>query len=202
MEKYFAREQIMGTKKATSGSKRAVGRIAIFPGTFDPITLGHLDIVDRGRKIFDEVIVAIGKNPEKDAMFPLEERLEMIRKLVKHHRNVSVEAYSGLTVEFVKRRGAVAILRGLRNMTDMDFESRIALTNRRVADVETIFIMTREDFGYTSSSLIKQIVTLGGDPRRMKGMLPKSVIDRLIYYRDRKLGAFAKTPTDSQALST
>jgi len=171
--------------------------IAVFPGTFDPITLGHLDIIDRGRKLFDQLIVAIGVNPEKDHLFPVEERLKMIRSLVKKFPNVSVEAYEGLTVKFVRKHKAAAIIRGLRNLSDMDYEFRVALTNRKVAGVETVFVMTREEFGFTSSSLIKQIVVLGGDPHKLSELLPAPVIERLIYYRKRKLGPFGKAPRDT-----
>ncbi len=169
-------------------------KIVVFPGTFDPITRGHLDIIDRGRKLFDRLIVAIGVNPEKEHLFPLEERLNMVLPLVKEFSNVTVETYSGLTVQLVQKRGASAILRGLRNLTDLDYEFRVALTNRKVAGVETVFIMTREEFGFTSSSLIKQIVMLGGDPHQLAELLPESVIERLIYYRDQKLGPFGKAP--------
>src|SRR3954468_6670338 len=172
-------------------------KIGVFPGTFDPITLGHLDIVERGRKLFDHLIVAIGVNPEKDHLFPLEERLRLVKSLVKKFSNVSVEAYEGLTVQLVQKRGASAILRGLRNLTDLDYEFRTALTNRKVAGVETVFIMTREEFGFTSSSLIKQIVTLRGAPRQLKELLPQPVIQRLVHYRDLGLGAFAGQPKDS-----
>jgi pantetheine-phosphate adenylyltransferase len=178
-------------------TRRGEPRIGIFPGTFDPITLGHLDIIDRGRKLFDELIVGIGVNPEKDHLFPVEERLTMIRALVKMFPNVTVEAYEGLTYQLVKKRRAAAILRGLRNLTDLDYEFRVALTNRKVAGVETVFIMTREEFGFTSSSLIKQIVTLGGDPHQLKELLPAPVIERLMHYRDRKVGPFGKTPQDT-----
>ncbi len=171
-------------------------KIALFPGTFDPLTLGHLDIIDRGRKLFDQLIVAIGVNPEKNQLFPLEERLSTLRAETRSFKNVSVEAYDGLTVTLVKKRKAAAILRGLRNLADLDYEFRIALTNRKVAGVETIFIMTREEFGFTSSSLIKQIVTLGGDPGKLHGLLPASVIKRLIHYRDRRIGPFARTPKE------
>ncbi len=171
-------------------------KIAVFPGTFDPITLGHLDIIERGRKLFDRLIVAIGINPEKEHLFPLEERLTLIKQLIKPFDNVSVETYSGLTVQFVKKHNASAILRGLRNLTDLDYEFRVALTNRKVAAVETVFIMTREEFGFTSSSLIKQIVTLGGDPNQLNELLPAPVIKRLIYYRDNKIGAFAIPPKE------
>jgi pantetheine-phosphate adenylyltransferase len=171
--------------------------IAVFPGTFDPITLGHLDIIDRSRKLFDELIVAIGINPEKDHLFPVDERLRMIRSLVKKFPNVTVEAYEGLTVQFVQQRRANTILRGLRNLSDMDYEFRVALTNRKVAGVETLFIMTREEFGFTSSSLIKQIVTLGGNPHQLRELLPRIVIDRLVEYRAKKLGPFGRTPQDT-----
>jgi pantetheine-phosphate adenylyltransferase len=175
------------------GSRQKVG---VFPGTFDPITLGHLDIIERGRKLFDRLIVAIGVNPEKEHLFPLEERLSLIQQLIKPFDNVTVETYSGLTVQFVQKHSAAAILRGLRNLTDLDYEFRVALTNRKVAGVETVFIMTREEFGFTSSSLIKQIVTLGGDPYQLKELLPAPVIKRLIYYRDKKIGAFATPPKE------
>ena len=171
--------------------------IAIFPGTFDPITLGHLDIIERGCKLFDQLIVAIGVNPEKEQLFPVDERLAIVRDLVKPFQNASVEAYGGLTVELVRKRNAAAILRGLRNLTDLDYEFRVALTNRKVAGVETVFIMTREEFGFTSSSLIKQIVTLGGDPHTLHELLPAPVIERLIEYRRRKLGPFGRTPRDT-----
>jgi pantetheine-phosphate adenylyltransferase len=163
---------------------------------FDPLTLGHIDVIDRGRKLFDELIVAIGVNPGKDQLFSVEERLEITRALTKRFRNVKVEAYEGLTVRLVKKRKAAAILRGLRNLTDLNYEFRIALTNRKVAGVETVFIMTREEFGFTSSSLIKQIVTLGGNPHQLKDLLPERVIERLIYYRAKKLGPFAHQPSD------
>ncbi|HVS73003.1 MAG TPA: pantetheine-phosphate adenylyltransferase [Phycisphaerae bacterium] len=171
-------------------------KIAIFPGTFDPPTLGHLDIIDRGRKLFDRLIVAIGVNPEKEQLFPLEERLALLNRAVRKFPNVTVEAYEGLTVELVKRRNAAAILRGLRNLADLDYEFRIALTNRKVAGVETVFIMTDEQFGFTSSSLIKQIVTLGGDPRALHQILPAAVIQKLLSYHKHKRGPFARKPVE------
>lgn len=172
-------------------------KIAIFPGTFDPPTRGHLDVIDRGRKLFDQLIVAIGVNPEKEYLLSVEERLTLTRALTKKFSNVSVEAYEGLTFDLVKRRKAAAILRGLRNLTDLDYEFRIALTNRKVAGIETVFIMTREEFGFTSSSLIKQIVMMGGNPHQLKEILPPQVIKRLIYHRDRRQGAFGKAPMDA-----
>jgi pantetheine-phosphate adenylyltransferase len=171
-------------------------KIAVFPGTFDPLTLGHLDIIDRGRKLFDRLIVAIGVNPLKEHLFSVEERLAVTRQLTRKFKNVSVEAYEGLTMQLVKKRKAAAILRGLRNLADLDYEFRIALTNRKIAGVETVFIMTAEEFGFTSSSLIKQIVALGGNPQQLRSLLPQQVIDRLIYYRDNKLGAFGTQPIE------
>jgi pantetheine-phosphate adenylyltransferase len=178
------------------GSASPSPKIAVFPGTFDPVTFGHLDIIDRGRRLFDQLIVAIGVNPEKDHLFPVEERLAMVNSMVHKFSNVTVEAYEGLTVQLVKKRKAAAILRGLRNLSDLDYEFRVALTNRKVAGVETVFIMTREEFGFTSSSLIKQIVTLGGDPHQLKDLLPEKVIEQLIEYRDKGLGIFGKAPRD------
>lgn len=169
-------------------------KIAVFPGTFDPPTLGHLDVIMRGRKLFDHLIVAIGKNPEKSELFPLAERLEMIRELLGDTPNVSVEAYDGLTVGLVQKRGAVAIVRGLRNMTDLDYEFQLALTNRAVAQVETVFIMTNEKFGFTSSSLIRQIAALGGDLANLGGLLPPLVIERLQAYRKARKGPFSTMP--------
>ena len=171
--------------------------LAVFPGTFDPITLGHLDIIDRGRKLFDHLIVALGVNPGKEHLFPVEERLKMVRSLVRRFANVSVETYEGLTVQLVKKRHATAILRGLRNLSDMDYEFRVAITNRRVAGVETVFIMTREEFGHTSSTIIKEIVTMGGRPQQLHALLPKNVIERLAYYRKHKLGGFGVAPLDN-----
>src|SRR6185503_13260615 len=127
-------------------------------------------------------------------LFPVEERLRLIGPLIRRFKNVSVESYEGLTVELVKKRKAAAILRGLRNLSDLDYEFRVALTNRKVAGVETVFIMTREEFGFTSSSLIKQIVTLGGDPHKLSELLPKIVIERLVHYRKNRIGPFGETP--------
>jgi len=172
-------------------------KIAVFPGTFDPITLGHLDVIERGRKMFDRVIVAVGVNPGKSQLFPVDERLMMIRSVTSHMNNVAVEAYEGLTVQLVQKRRAVAILRGLRNMTDLEFEFQIALTNRAVADVETVFIMTSEQFGFTSSSLIKQVVGFGGDPQDFSRLLPKIVIRKLKEYKAKKIGPFGGTPLDA-----
>ena len=185
-------------KPGKRASGRAFGppRIGLFPGTFDPITRGHIDVIARARLLFDELIVAVGHNPGKSELFPVDERLAMIRAEVKAYANVTVEAYEGLTMELFRKRGAIAIIRGLRNMSDLEYEFQIALTNRKVAGIETVFIMTSEEFGFTSSSLIKQIVALGGDPHQLSGLLPAAVIERLAHYAKNKAGVFAHEPHD------
>lgn len=172
-------------------------KIAVFPGTFDPITLGHLDVIERGRKLFDHLIIAVGINPNKVELFPVEERVNMIRTSVKDMDNVSIETYANLTIDFVRSHNAVAILRGLRNFTDLEYEFQIALTNRSVGRVETVFIMTSEQFGFTSSSIIKQIVGFGGDPGQLSELLPPHVITKLREYKELKIGPFKKPPTDA-----
>jgi pantetheine-phosphate adenylyltransferase len=154
-------------------------KVAVFPGQFDPITNGHLEVINRGKELFDELIVAIGINPEKKELFPLEERMEMARGLLKGVAGVRVEQYTGLTVDFVRQAKAVAILRGLRDVSDVRYEFQLALANRAVGDVETVFIMTGEQYALTSSSLIRQVVFLGGDVRKLAGLLPEIVVTRL-----------------------
>src|SRR5690349_878900 len=154
-------------------------KLAVFPGQFDPITNGHLDVIRRGVKLFDELIVAVGINPEKREMFSLEERVGMIRMLLKHDRHIRVEQYTGLTVDFVRQSKATAILRGIRDVSDLRYEFQLALANRAVGDVETVFIMAGDQFALTSSSLIRQVVSLGGDVKSLKGILPEVVVKRL-----------------------
>jgi len=158
-------------------------KIAIFPGTFDPPTLGHLDVIERGRHLFDRLIVAIGVNSDKTQLFPVELRQRLLHELTKQWSNITVEYYQGLTVDLVKKRCAVAILRGLRNMTDLEYEFQLALTNRAIASVDTVFIMTNEKFGFTSSSLIRQIAALGGDLNKLTTLLPANVIAELEHRR-------------------
>lgn len=154
-------------------------KIAVFPGTFDPITNGHVDVVRRARHLFDQVIVAIGHNPEKRPLFTLEERLEMIREIVNEMGpNVIVQTFTGLTVDFARQVRATVILRSLRNVSDLSFEFQLALTNRAVADIETVFIMTGDAHAYTSSSLIRQIAA-GGDVDRLHQLLPPNVLQRM-----------------------
>ncbi len=154
-------------------------RIVLFPGTFDPITNGHLDVIRRAITLFDRLVVAIAINPAKQELFTTAERLEMIRDLLKDQApRVTVETFAGLTVDYAKRIGAAAIIRGMRNVTDLNYEFQLALTNRAVADIETIFIMTGESYAFTSSSLIKQIAA-GGGIDRLTRLLPPLVVERL-----------------------
>lgn len=155
-------------------------RIAVFPGQFDPITNGHLDVIRRGVKLFDEVIVAVGVNPDKRELFTLDEREEMIFELLREIPNARVAKYSGLTASFVRENQATAILRGIRDVSDLRYEFQLALANRAVGGVETVFIMTGDQYALTSSSLIRQVVSLGGDVRQLGAVLPELVVARLI----------------------
>jgi pantetheine-phosphate adenylyltransferase len=152
---------------------------AVFPGQFDPITNGHLDVIQRGAKLFDELIVGVGQNPDKREMFTLDERVDMIGELLGNIPNTRVEGFSGLTAEFVKRSNATVILRGIRDVSDLRYEFQLALANRAVGGVETVFIMTGDQYALTSSSLIRQIVSLGGDLKQLSAVLPHNVVQRL-----------------------
>ncbi|MCK5001363.1 MAG: pantetheine-phosphate adenylyltransferase [Anaerohalosphaera sp.] len=149
---------------------------AIFPGSFDPITKGHLDVIGRGIKMFDRLIVAVGQNPGKDQLFTLEERVEMIRELVKDMPRVTVESYKCLTVKFAAQKKAEVMLRGLRNLTDVQYEFQMAMTNRSVAGVETVFVMTSEEYGFVNSSMVRDVAVLGGDVSKL---IPESVYKKL-----------------------
>ena len=149
---------------------------AIFPGSFDPITNGHLDVIHRGIKLFDELIIAVGRSPVKNQLFSPEERVEMIAEIITDMPGVSVETFEGLTVEYASRRTADVILRGLRSLTDVQYEFQLAMTNRAVAGIETIFVMTSEQYGFTSSTLIREIASLGGD---LSNLIPENIQERL-----------------------
>ncbi|MHC4994629.1 MAG: pantetheine-phosphate adenylyltransferase [Planctomycetota bacterium] len=154
-------------------------KIALFPGTFDPITNGHLDVIRRGVGLFDTLIVAVGQNPSKAELFTAAERVEMIKAILADEGiGAEVASYTGLTVDFAAQRGATVILRGLRDATDLALEFQLALTNRAVADIETVLIMSGEPYGFTSSSLIKQIAA-AGNMDRLSTLLPHLVIDRM-----------------------
>ena len=148
-------------------------KIAIYPGSFDPVTNGHLDIVERGLKLFDKIIVAILTNPGKKFLFPLEERQAMLEESMKDFSNVEIDTFDGLTVDYANQRKAQAILRGLRALSDFEYEFQMALMNRRLnREVQTVFLMTGLRWIYTSSSIIKQAAQFGGS---IKGMVPPQV---------------------------
>src|SRR4051812_19481969 len=139
-------------------------RRAIYPGSFDPITNGHLDVIERATKLFDEVVVAVTQNVEKTPLFTLEERLELLRSSLSSLKTVRIGQFNGLLVDFAQAEGANAIIRGLRAISDFEFEFQLALMNRKLrGTVETIFLMPREDYTYLSSRLVREIARLGGD---------------------------------------
>jgi pantetheine-phosphate adenylyltransferase len=174
--------RVRGPRRA----RRNERHVAVFPGSFDPVTYGHLDVIARGRRLFDRVVVAVGRNPGKDALFSPEERVQLIEELVaamvRKHPNdgaVEVHAFDGLTVDFARAVGADVLLRGIRNLSDLQNEVQQALTNRQVAGLETCFIVAGQDFAYTSSSLIKQVTALGRDLGPLKTMVPPVVVAAL-----------------------
>ena len=140
---------------------------AIFPGSFDPITLGHVDIINRGITLFDEVIIAIGENSSKNYMFSLEERIAFIKTTFKDNPKVSVVSYSGLTIDFCKAIGVEFILRGLRNPADFEFEKAIAHTNRHLSTLETVFLLTSAKTSFISSSIVREIIRYDGDYKKL-----------------------------------
>ncbi|MFC1739374.1 pantetheine-phosphate adenylyltransferase [Planctomycetota bacterium] len=149
---------------------------AVFPGSFDPITNGHIDVIHRGIKLFDELIVAVGRSPIKNPLFTPKERVEMIAELIADLPNVTVESFEGLTVEYAARKKADVILRGLRSLTDVQYEFKLAMTNRSVAGIETVFVMTSAEYGFTSSTLTREIAAMGGDVSKL---VPKPIYKRL-----------------------
>jgi len=139
-------------------------KIAIYPGTFDPITYGHIDILERAMKLFDRVIITIARNSSKNPLFTEQERLDMIAGVVKKYKNVEVDAFEGLLVTYAKKKNAIAIVRGLRAISDFEFELQMALMNRKLDDaVETVFFMPNEKYTYLNSSIVREIARLGGE---------------------------------------
>jgi pantetheine-phosphate adenylyltransferase len=154
-----------------------MGKIAIYPGSFDPITNGHLDLIERGLKIFDEIIVAIAVNPVKQPLFTIEERVDLIREVLNDHPHVKIDHFTGLLVDFVRRQNTNVILRGLRAVSDFDYEFQLALMNRRLApEIETVFLMTSLKWVFLSSSILKEAVSLGG---LVEDIVPPIVFQRL-----------------------
>jgi pantetheine-phosphate adenylyltransferase len=152
-------------------------RRAIYPGSFDPVTHGHLDVIDRARKLFDEVIVAVAHNDQKHPLFALEERLGLLKGALGKIKNVEVAPLDGLLVNFAIKRKATAVIRGLRAISDFEFEFQMALMNRKLeSNVETIFLMPKEEYTYLSSRIVKEIARLGGD---VSGFVPAPVAKAL-----------------------
>jgi pantetheine-phosphate adenylyltransferase len=151
-------------------------RTAVFTGTFDPLTLGHLDVIRRGRILFEHLVVGIGVNPNKASLFDVNERVELARHVVQPYPNVSVESFEGLTVNYVRRIGAQVILRGLRTLSDMEYEFGMTLTNHRLdPKVETVFLMADGEYSHVSSTLIKQVAYYGGT-EALKQFVPAELI--------------------------
>ena len=139
-------------------------KIAIYPGTFDPVTYGHIDLIKRASKIFDKVIVAVARNKSKGVLFSVKERIMMLEDAVRGIKNIEIDYFEGLVVDYVKHRSANVMIRGLRMLSDFEYEFQMALTNRKLAgDIETIFMMPHEDYSYISSKLIKEAASLGAD---------------------------------------
>jgi len=152
-------------------------RVALYAGSFDPLTNGHLDIVSRARRLADRVVVAILENDTKKPLFTVEERLAMIREIVGDDPAVPVRSFSGLLVDFAKQSGATLIVRGLRAVSDYEYELQMALMNRRLAPtIETVFLMAKEEYSYVSSRLVKEVARLRGD---LSGLVPAPVLARL-----------------------
>ncbi len=152
-------------------------RTAIYPGSFDPVTNGHVDIVERGLNIFDKIIVAILRNPAKEALFTVEERKEMIETSLNRNSNVEIDVFDGLLVDYAKKRNAVAILRGMRAVSDFEYEFQLALMNRKLnREIQTVFLMTGLRWIFISSSIIKEAASFGGN---INGMVPPIVSRKL-----------------------
>ncbi len=154
-----------------------MAKTGIYPGTFDPITNGHLDLVERSTRIFDEVVVAITTNPAKRPLFSIEERVEQVRDAVRGFGSVGVDTFEGLLVRYVARKGGVAIIRGLRVVSDFEMELQMALMNRRLnSDIETVFLMPPEEYSFLSSTMVKEVASFGGP---VGNLVPAKVAESL-----------------------
>ena len=153
-------------------------KIAVYPGSFDPITFGHLDIIDRALQTFDRVIVAVARNSEKNSLFSVQERIDIITELLKDRPKASVDTFDGLLVDFVQQRGASVIIRGLRAVSDFEFEFQLAQMNRSITkQVETLFMMTSVPYSYLSSSIVKEVSSLNGPVDKLVPPLVKAALD-------------------------
>lgn len=153
-------------------------KIAICPGSFDPVTLGHLDIISRASGLFDKVIVAVLCNMEKNPSFSVEERMEFLRQVTARYDNVEVDSFQGLLVDFAKEKGAVAVVKGLRAVSDFEYEFQMSMINKKLyPNVETVYLNTSQDYMYLSSSVVKQIASLGGD---ISNFVPEAIHDKIV----------------------
>jgi len=151
--------------------------IAVYPGTFDPVTNGHIDLVERSLRIFGEVIVAVAENPKKAPLFPLEDRIAMVQAVTANYKNVSIEGFDGLLVDYVRKKGAVAIIRGLRAVSDFEYEMQMALMNRRLdSNIETVFLMPNVEYSFITSTIVKEAASYGGD---VSSLAPRVVVEKL-----------------------
>ncbi|MBP8976508.1 MAG: pantetheine-phosphate adenylyltransferase [Bacteroidetes bacterium] len=159
-------------------------KTAVYPGSFDPVTFGHIDVIERALKLFDKVIVTVAVNSAKDPLFTVDERLYLLREATKKYKNVEVEAFDGLLVDYVRQRKAIAVIRGLRAMTDFEYELQMALLNRRLySELETVFLMPKEKYTYLSSNFVREIATLGGDVSQFVPPVCKKALLRKIKHQ-------------------
>jgi pantetheine-phosphate adenylyltransferase len=154
-------------------------KIAVYPGSFDPVTFGHLDIIERALKIFDGVIVAVARNSEKNSLFTVKERIDLLTEILDDRPQCKVDTFDGLLVDFVRERGATVIIRGLRAVSDFEFEFQLAQMNRSITrDVETLFMMTSVPYSYLSSSIVKEVSSLNGPVDKLVPPVVKAALDR------------------------
>src|SRR5512137_1290230 len=154
-------------------------KIAVYPGSFDPITYGHIDIINRGLQVFDSIIVAVARNSSKNSLFSIDERVELIRQVLADNDRAKVDTFDGLLVEYVRSQGATVIIRGLRAISDFEYEFQIAQMNRSISQqVETLFMMTSVPYGYLSSSIVKEVSSLNGPVDSLVPPLVKQALDR------------------------
>ncbi len=151
--------------------------LAVYPGTFDPVTNGHIDLVDRSLRIFDEIIVAIAENPKKAPLFSLGERIAMFKEVTRNFKGVTIEGFDGLLVDYVRKKDAVAIIRGLRAVSDFEYEMQMALMNRRLDNrIETVFLMPNQEYSFITSTIVREAASYGGD---VSSLVPSVVVDKL-----------------------
>jgi pantetheine-phosphate adenylyltransferase len=151
--------------------------VAVYPGTFDPVTNGHIDLVERSLRIFGEVVVAVAENPKKAPLFPLDERIAMLRAVTANYKNVVIEGFDGLLVDYVRKKKAAAIIRGLRAVSDFEYEMQMALMNRRLdSNIETVFLMPNVEYSFITSTIVKEAASYGGD---VSSLAPRVVVEKL-----------------------